>query len=536
MKQSRASFKFKLRQCKREEARVRADILANDIVKRNSTQLWKHVSKQNRRCMIPADTVGGATGRDSIACMWQNHFANLFNYVDSASDKESVLYNISRVSNVHDTSCSDDVKSSVNYLSANKACGLDNIYAEHILYASPIVHHLLSICFNVVIVHGFLPSDLTDTVLVPIVREKTGDISDKGNCRHIAIASVISKVFEMSLLAKLESMYSSDYQFGFKPKHSTDLCIYTLKEVIEFYKSQSSSVYVCFMDASKAFDRVNHWTLFKKTLLIETCLTFLSGVQFIGTERNMLVSDGAQLAQKCFTVSNGVRHGGILSPLFFNVYLDGLSDILCKTECGCTMGGRMINHLMYADDVVIVSPLAKGLQRLIHICAAYGDSHDITFNHAKTVCMYLPSKVNCKLNSPLIYLNSQLLSLVPKFKYLGSLLTQDNSDDENMRRQRGNCYARSNGLIKNLYACSTVVKCDLFKAFCCNMYCSHLWCDYKNDTLRRLIVGYNHYFRIIMNLLGIVARAVCLYIMEFLASMNYGGKVFMVLDIVSTIL
>ena len=59
-----------------------------------------------------------------------------------------------------------------------------------------------------------------------------------------------------------------------------------------------------------------------------------------------------------------------------------------------------------------------------------------------------------------------------------------------MRRQRGNCY----GLNMNFYACSPVVKCDLFKAFCCNM-----WFDYKNDTLRRLIVGYNHSFRIIMN-------------------------------------
>ena len=174
--------------------------------------------------------VGGATGRDSIDCMWKTHYANLFNCVDSASDKESVSdYTIIRVSNVHDTLCSDDVKSSVNSLSANKAYGLDNIFAEHLLYASPSVHPLLSICFNAFIVHGFLPSDLTDTVLVPIVKEKTGDISDKGNYRPIALASVVSKVFEMSLLVKLEKyLYSSDYQFGFKPKHSTYLCIYTL--------------------------------------------------------------------------------------------------------------------------------------------------------------------------------------------------------------------------------------------------------------------------------------------------------------------
>ena len=50
-----------------------------------------------------------------------------------------------------------------------------------------------------------------------------------------------------------------------------------MKEVIEIYKSQSSSVYVCFMDSSKAFDRVNHWKLFKKNLLIEACLPLLSG-------------------------------------------------------------------------------------------------------------------------------------------------------------------------------------------------------------------------------------------------------------------
>ena len=68
-----------------------------------------------------------------------------------------------------------------------------------------------------------------------------------------------------------------------------------------------------------------------------------------------------------FAVSNGVRQGGILSPLFFNVYMDGLSDILCRTECGCTMGGRMLNHLMYADDIVLLSPSAKGLQRLVDI-------------------------------------------------------------------------------------------------------------------------------------------------------------------------
>ena len=56
---TQSSDHFPLRQCKRDEASVRADILTNDLVKRNSTLFWNHVSKQHRRCIIPADTVGG---------------------------------------------------------------------------------------------------------------------------------------------------------------------------------------------------------------------------------------------------------------------------------------------------------------------------------------------------------------------------------------------------------------------------------------------------------------------------------------------
>ena len=66
-----------------------------------------------------------------------------------------------------------------------------------------------------------------------------------------------------------------------------------------------------------------------------------------------------------FLITNGVRQGGILSPLFFNVGVDCLSESLCNTQTGCNVGGVMINHFMYADDLVIISPSVKGLQRLL---------------------------------------------------------------------------------------------------------------------------------------------------------------------------
>ena len=400
--------------------------------------------------------------------------------------------------NDYDTFTPGDINRSIASLCSDKACGKDVLFAEHLLLASPEIHVLLSICFNAFIVHGFLPNPLTDTVLVPIVKDKTKNISDKGNYRPIALASVVSKVFEMSLRVKIESfLHSSDYQFGFKANHSTDLCIYTLKEVIDFYKSQSTSIYVCFMDASKAFDRVNHWLLFKKLIDRGMPLIFVRILMEWYTTQKACVRWGSALSDS-FVVTNGVRQGGILSPLLFNVYMDGLSSSLSNTPTGCAIGGVMVNHIMYADDLVVISPSVKGLQRLLDVCAVYGQTHDILFNDDKTVCMFMPAKSSFYINTPALFLNGRRLTFTVKYKYLGTLITHDGSDEANMSRQRGFFYARSNGLSKNFNACTPFVKATLFRTFCSNMYCGHLWHDFRKSALRRLIVGYNHSFRFLM--------------------------------------
>ena len=111
--------------------------------------------------------------------------------------------------------------------------------------------------------HGHVPTAFMKTSIIPILKNRNGDSSDKNNYRPIAIVTAISKLFELCLSKLLDTfLVTSDNQFGFKRKHATDLCIYTVKSVIKYYNYFSSPVYICFLDASKAFDRVNHWTLF----------------------------------------------------------------------------------------------------------------------------------------------------------------------------------------------------------------------------------------------------------------------------------
>ena len=76
-----------------------------------------------------------------------------------------------------------------------------------------------------------------DTVLIPIVKNNKGDVTDSNNYRPLAITTVMSKIIELIIIDKY-----SDFQFGFKKKHSTDQCIFVLKQVIEYYNNANSPV------------------------------------------------------------------------------------------------------------------------------------------------------------------------------------------------------------------------------------------------------------------------------------------------------
>ena len=66
-----------------------------------------------------------------------------------------------------------------------------------------------------------------------------------------------------------------------------------------------------------------------------------------------------------FQVTNGVRQGGVLSSLLFTVYVNELRELLNKSGIGRNMGGTIINHMLYVDDICIVSLSSSGLQQLL---------------------------------------------------------------------------------------------------------------------------------------------------------------------------
>ena len=393
-----------------------------------------------------------------------------------------------------------EIESYIRELLPSKSPGLDGISSEHLKFCSRRILPLLSFLFGAILVHGIIPNEMIQSVITPVIKDKNGDITMKNNYRPIAISSIISKVFEKVILDRC-SMFlnTSDHQFGFKRKHSTDLCIFALKETINFYRSKGNNVFVCFLDASKAFDRVNHWTLFKKLISKNVPVFIVRILSHWYGNQSFTVRWGSAVSES-FKVSNGVPQGSNISPFLFNVYFDEFSVALCNSNIGCFINNQICNHFFYADDLCIICPSQKGLQKLVDLCVNVGHSLDVIFNPEKSKCMFFKSDL-IKIASPLaIKINGQNVVYSTSEEYLGHVITNNLKDDEDIHKQRKLLYSRSNSLIRKLNLCSEETRAHLFKSFCSNLYCSPVWNDYTVRSFNSLKNAYNNSFTILMNL------------------------------------
>ena len=131
------------------------------------------------------------------------------------------------------------------------------------------------------------------------------------------------------------------------------------------------------------------------------------------------------------SVSNKVCQGGILSPYFVCVYMDDLSNKLNNVTAGCILVSSLINHLMYADEVVLKALSSMCLSMLLSECSEYGIEHDNTNSNVM--------KFSCKrfqdIDIPNLLLNGETLPRVSKYKYLGHIITEDLCDNDDISRQ-----------------------------------------------------------------------------------------------------
>ena len=336
------------------------------------------------------------------------------------------------------------------------------------------------------LLHSFVPKQFQSGTIVPIVKDRHGDQGDLNNYRGITIAPIMSKIFEYVLLSLFQPFLStSQYQFGFKKKSSTSHAIYCLQETIDYYTHRGSNVYCSFLDASKAFDRLVHTGLFIKLLRRKTPLLFINIIVFWYSELQCRVRWGSAYSD-WFGIMAGVRQGGILSPIFYCIYVDELG-------VGCHMSNLFLSILLYADDMALIAPSLRGLQKLLSVTEEYCRTWDIMLNAKKSKNMFFGKKYNL---APL-QLNGKNIEWVDTWSYLGVTLKTHSHFNCCIDDKVKSFYRSANGILRIEGKSNEMVMLQLLESHCLSIltYAIEVIHVVNRDERRRLRVAYNSLYR-----------------------------------------
>ena len=148
-------------------------------------------------------------------------------------------------------------------LKLGEAQGPDSLIAEHLLHSHPIIYLHCCNLFKSLVIHGFVPDDFGNKVIIPLIKDKSLPVGSLSNYRAITLIPVISNVFEGVLLNIANHLFiSDDLQFGLKKNSGCANALYTFRSTVDYFNANGSSMYVAAFDISRAFDVINHFKLF----------------------------------------------------------------------------------------------------------------------------------------------------------------------------------------------------------------------------------------------------------------------------------
>ena len=421
----------------------------------------------------------------NIARLFANHYRELYTSVSYdfkemqwINDELNCLLLIEQMSGDCIFGCSI-VKEAVSHLKAHKRDGDLGLSSDHIINASDLFFTHLSLLFSTIVIHGKVPDSFLLSTVVPIPKGNNVNKSDSSNFRGIALSSVYGKVFDNIVLTRYSrTLASSELQFGFKAKSSTNLCSMIMKESISYYINNNSSVFCTFLDASKAFDRVQYCKLFKLLMSRQVPACIVRVLINFYTSNYVRVS-WCGILSDYFLAANGVKQGGVLSPVLFCLYIDGLLVALSKAGVGCFIGSNFVGALAYADDVVLLAPSASALRIMLTICDSYAKDHHILFNANKSKCLVLLPRarrfLRDFLKSCTFYIGDKPIEFVDSFSHLGHLITNNSTDSADILRRRNDFIGQVNNMLCYFSKLTSCVKNRLFQSYCTSFYGCELW-------------------------------------------------------------
>ena len=497
---AKALYKLAIRQKNTDEIVDVSNDLHEYLLQKDQPAFWKSWSSKFCSKVKPSEVVDGENDMAHIA----NNFAAVFEQACTSncaatSDKLYEEYFRLRpeyigsvTGNVEvETINTELITKCIQGLKLGKAAGLDEVEPEHIVYAHPVVQSMLATLFNSILYYGYVPREFGSGIIIPIIKDKSGDKTSSCNYRGITLSSNIAKLFELCLLDLYSSfLYSSDLQFGFKKKSGCNSAIYAARSVIEYFTKHGSTVNVCLLDMSKAFDKVNHHGLYIKLMKRNLPIKFLDVIIDWYSKCYATVQWNGCFS-KCFSVLCGVRQGGVLSPIMFTVYVDDIIVDLKSSNEGCCIDGLYLGCVMYADDLMLLSASLSSLQRMLNICLTAASYLDIAFNVKKSMIIRIGQAFRHVCDN--VTLHGLDLPFVEEAKYLGVYIVTGKRFRVKLSEPISKFFKSVNSILSKCKGhMNEVVLLNLLSAYCKPLLCYACECiDFLKSEYSRLFNAWN---------------------------------------------
>ncbi|MCU7801369.1 MAG: reverse transcriptase family protein, partial [gamma proteobacterium symbiont of Lucinoma myriamae] len=314
----------------------------------------------------------------------------------------------------------DEILLALKSLKLGKSASLDMISNEMLKYSTNCILDPLLKLFNLVYDKNMFPKLWNVGILVPIF--KKGSKHDPNNYRGISIISCLGKLFNKILNTRLQTFCEnnnllSSLQIGFRPHSRTSDHIFALKSLIDIQKSKNQKLFTACIDLKKAFDSVWHAGLFTKLLRTGIGSKMYWIIKSMYTDAHSRIKFNGGLTDP-FKTTCGVKQGDVLSPLLFNLYINDIVNHMSGPSCDPVhINNTPIPILMYADDIILVSQSAHGLQNSLNKLEEYCYQWRLTVNENKSNVVVFNS--NGKSNQYTYTYNNTCLNVAKSYTYLG---------------------------------------------------------------------------------------------------------------------
>ena len=355
-----------------------------------------------------------------------------------------------------------------------KAAGLDSLTAEHLQYCHYLIHVVLAKLFNMIVYCGYVPTGFGCSYTVPIPKQSGKEYSHAfkvDDFRGISISPVISKIFEHCILGRFRRYFvTNDNQFSYKRRVGCATAVHSLRCVTDYYINNGSTVNLCALDLTKAFDRVNHHGLLLKLMDRSVPIQLLQVLEFWFLNSYTCVKWHDAFSSH-FKISIGIRQGGVLSPILFNIYIDSIVTKVNTSCLGCTLKQACVSILIYADDILLIAPTVTALQFLVNTCCEELSHLAMDINRSKTVCMRIGPRYRVECSNITVS-QGQEIKWVQQFRYLGVTIVCAATFKCDFSERRRNYFRSFNavyGRIGRTASCEVII--ELIKTKCLPVLC-----------------------------------------------------------------